>query len=428
MKILLFFYNLVLPLGFIFFVPGLLWKLWRRPGWKKTFGERFGCYSKERTAELQKFRNGIWVHAVSVGESVIALALCRKLREKYPDLPIVISTGTTTGQELVRKQLPEGCKAIFCPMDFLWMVCRTLRLVKPRMLIIFETEIWPNLILQAHKRGIKTALVNARLSDHSAKGYMRFKFFFAPLLAKFDVIAAQSAGDQERFQQVSPKANVVNSGNLKFDQSVPADLQAVDLSEAFGNEEHLVLLGASTHPGEEAVIAASFLELRKKFDNLRLVLIPRHAERGAEVFDMLKKLNIPSVRRSNNEKSGDNALALLADTTGEMLKFMKASDVVIMGKSIAGHDEGHNLIEPALLKKAIVTGHKLRNFRFLMQVLTSKNAIKTVASDDELTPALDELFSNADLRADLGGKAFAAISEHAGATGKTLDALGKIFE
>ena len=421
-------YNLFLPVGVLFFLPGLIWKYRNRPGWKSTFGERFGKYTPERIAELKEFHGAVWIHAVSVGESVVALSAIRAWLKRTTELKVVISTTTTTGQELVRKQLPEGAAAIFCPMDFLWMVCRTLRLVKPRMLIIFETEIWPNLILQAHKRGIKTALVNARLSDHSAKGYMRFKFFFAPLLAKFDVIAAQSAGDQERFQQVSPKANVVNSGNLKFDQSVPADLQAVDLSEAFGNEDHLVLLGASTHPGEEAVIAASFLELRKKFDNLRLVLIPRHAERGAEVFDMLKKLNIPSVRRSNNEKSGDNALALLADTTGEMLKFMKASDVVIMGKSIAGHDEGHNLIEPALLKKAIVTGHKLRNFRFLMQVLTSKNAIKTVASDDELTPALDELFSNADLRADFGGKAFAAISEHAGATGKTLDALGKIFE
>ena len=144
MKILLFFYNLVLPLGFIFFLPGLLWKLWRRPGWKKTFGERFGCFSAERKKELSAYKNGIWVHAVSVGESVIALALVRKLKAAHPEIPVVISTGTTTGQELVRKQLPEGVTAIFCPMDFLWMVCSTLRLLQPRMLVIFETEIWPN--------------------------------------------------------------------------------------------------------------------------------------------------------------------------------------------------------------------------------------------------------------------------------------------
>ena len=426
MKILLFFYNLVLPLGFIFFVPGLLWKLWRRPGWKRTFGERFGCYSKERKAELQKFRNGIWVHAVSVGESVIALALCRKLREKYPEMPIVISTGTTTGQELVRKQLPEGAAAIFCPMDFLWMVRKVLRMLQPEMLVIFETEIWPNLIVQAKKQNCKCALVNARLSDHSAKGYNRFKFFFAPLLSKFDVIAAQSEGDRERFLQVSPGANVVNCGNLKFDQSVPGDLQAVDLAEYFGSGEYMVLLGASTHPGEEAVIAQSYQNLRKEFDDLRLVLIPRHAERGAEIMETLKKLNISVARRSNNERTADAVECLLADTTGEMLKFMKASDVVIMGKSLAGHDEGHNLIEPALLKKPVVTGAVLRNFRFLLRVLTEKNAVKTVAADGELTPALQALFADREYRSALGQAGFEAISEHAGATTKTLCALDSI--
>ena len=427
MKILLFFYNLVLPLGFIFFVPGLLWKLWRRPGWKKTFGERFACYSKERKAELEAYKNGIWIHAVSVGESVIALALCKKLRACYPDLPIVISTGTTTGQELVRKQLPDGASAIFCPMDFLWMVKKVLRMLKPEMLVIFETEIWPNLIVQAAKQGVKTALVNARLSDHSAKGYTRFKFFFAPLLAKFDVIAAQSEGDKERFMLVSPQAKVQNCGNLKFDQSVPADLQAIDLAGYFGEGDYKVILGASTHPGEEAVIAASYKELYAKNDKLRLVLIPRHAERGEEVMQTLAKLEIGAARRSNDSRCGEKILCLLADTTGEMLKFMKSADVVIMGKSIAGHDEGHNLIEPALLKKAIVTGSVLRNFRFLLQVLTSKNAIKTVTADNELTAVLTELLENDDLRNELGNKAFAAISEHSGATDKTLAALDKLF-
>ena len=145
-------------------------------------------------------------------------------------------------------------------------------------------------------------------------------------------------------------------------------------------------------------------------------------------MDVLKKLNIAAQRRSNGEQSGDQPLALLADTTGEMLKFMKASDIVIMGKSIAGHDEGHNLIEPALLKKAIVTGHVLRNFRFLMQVLTGKSAIRTVANDAELTPVLTELLQNDALRNELGIKAYEAIAEHAGATGKTIDALDKLLK
>lgn len=428
MKVLLFFYNLIMPLAFIFFLPGLLWKLWRRPGWKKTFGERFGCYKSQRKEELKSFRNGIWIHAVSVGESVIALALCRKLRSRYPELPIVISTGTTTGQELVRKQLPEGAAAIFCPMDFFWMVRKVLRMLQPQMLVIFETEIWPNLIVQAKKQNVKTALVNARMSDHSAKGYKRFSFFFAPLLEKFDVIATQSEGDRERFLQVSPRANAVNCGNLKFDQSVPDDLQAVDLSEYFScSEDQKILLGASTHPGEEKVIAESFLELHKHNEALRLVLVPRHAERGGEVMDTLESLNIASIRRSNKNSVGSGeVLCLVADTTGEMLKFMKKADIVIMGKSIAGHDEGHNLIEPALLKKPIVTGAVLRNFRYLLQVLVSQNAVATVEKDSDLTGILNELLSNDALCNNLGCKAFDVISQNAGATEKTIDALDSI--
>ncbi len=426
MKLLMLFYNILMPLGFVFFIPGLLWKLWRRPGWKKTFGERFAWYSRARKAELIAYKNGIWIHAVSVGESVIALALCRKLRERHPELPIIISTGTTTGQELVRKQLPPGVTAIFCPMDFWWMTRKVLRMLKPQMLVIFETEIWPNLIVQASGYKVKTALVNARLSDHSARGYKRFRMFFGPLLAKFDVIAAQSAGDQERFLQVSPEANVQNCGNLKFDQSVPQDLQSADLSEYFGSGSWRIILGASTHPGEEALIAESFKALYQENNDLRLVLIPRHAERGAEIMDMLNKKSIPAARRSTSERSADNVLCLTADTTGEMLKFMKAADVVIMGKALAGHDEGHNLIEPALLEKAIVTGAVLRNFRFLLQVLKEKSAVKTVESDALLTPVLQELLADENLRKDLGKKAFDAISEHAGATDNTLEAIEQI--
>jgi 3-deoxy-D-manno-octulosonic-acid transferase len=277
--------------------------------------------------------------------------------------------------------------------------------------------------VQADKMGVKTALVNARLSDHSAKGYMRFKCFFAPLLSKFDVIAAQSAGDQERFQRVSPQSNVVNCGNLKFDQSVPADLAAADLTECFGSGKIKVLLGASTHSGEEALIAKSFQTLFQQDESLRLVLIPRHAERGGEVADMLAKMNIPVFQRSCGVKHGSGeTLCLLADTTGEMLKFMQTADVVIMGKSLAGHDERHNLIEPALLGKPVVTGNVLRNFRYILKVLSENNAV-FCCGDAELPDVLAPLISSAELREIQGKKALSAISCHRGAIDRAIDAL-----
>lgn len=423
MRLMMLLYNLFMPVGFLFFIPGLLWKLWRRPGWKKTFGERFGHFSAARRQELAAYRGGIWVHAVSVGESVIALALVKKLLAENPGLKVVLSTGTTTGQDLVRKQLPEGAAAIFCPLDFRWMVRRTLKLLQPKLLVILETEIWPNLVLEAHRSGAHTALVNARMSDRSARGYRRFRCFFAPLLAQFDMIAAQSDADAERFRSVSPQAMVRSCGNLKFDQSVPADLTAPDWSEYFGAAAGPVLLGASTHPGEEELLARTFLELKKSLPSLRLVLVPRHAERGGEVMETLRRLGIATLRRSSGERPVAPVDCLLADTTGEMLKWMAGADVVVMGKSLAGHDEGHNLIEPALLKKAIVTGGRLRNFRFLLQILKEHGAVATVDDDAELRPVLARLLADEAARRSLGEAAFAAVSVHAGATRKTLEAL-----
>ena len=420
-------YRVLMPMGCLFFLPGLLWKLWRRPGWKKTFGERFGHFSRARRKELEAFRGCVWVHAVSVGESVIALALVRRFLAAHPDKKVVISTGTTTGQELVRKQLPEGTVAIFCPMDFSGMVRRTLRLLRPSLLVILETEIWPNLILGAKRSGARVALVNARMSDHSARGYRRFRFFFAGLLKQFDLIAAQSDADSERFLSVSPEAAVKSCGNLKFDQSVPEKLAAPDWTEFFGQGEHLILLGASTHPGEEELLAKNFLRLRERFPALRLVLVPRHAERGGEILEMLRRLGIGTLRKSSGERCGEQVDCLLADTTGEMLKWMAGADVVVMGKSLAGHDEGHNLIEPALLKKAIVTGKLLRNFRFLLKILTEAEAVATVPDDAALEGTLAGLLADEDRRKQLGEAAFAAISVHAGATRKTLEALEKLL-
>ena len=420
-------YRILMPVGFLFFLPGLLWKLWRRPGWKKTFGERFGIFSRARREELADFRGCVWVHAVSVGESVIALALVRKFLAGHPECKVVISTGTTTGQELVRKQLPENAAAIFCPMDFPCMVNRAMRLLQPSLLVILETEIWPNLILGAKRSGARTALVNARMSDHSARGYRRFRFFFAPLLKQFDLIAAQSEADAERFLSVSPEAAVKSCGNLKFDQSVPENLAAPDWAEFFDSASPLILLGASTHPGEEELLAKTYLRLRERFPELRLVLVPRHAERGGEIMETLKRLGVGVIRKSSGERSGGRVDCLLADTTGEMLKWMAGADVVTMGKSLAGHDEGHNLIEPALLKKAIVTGKVLRNFRFLLKVLTEADAVATVPDDAALEGVLAELLADETRRKKLGEAAFAAISVHAGATRKTLEALEKIL-
>jgi len=426
MRVLLFFYNLFFPVGLLFFLPGLIVKYRNRPGWKSTFGERFGRFTPERVKELAAFHGAVWVHAVSVGEAVVALSSVRAWLRRDPELKIVISTTTTTGQELVRKQLPERCAAIFCPIDFFPWVRRAFDVIRPSELVIFETELWPELIAEARRRGIPAALVNARMSDHSARGYRRFRLFFAPLLRMLDLVAAQSEADLARYLSVAPGVNAVNTGNLKFDQQVPADLAALDTGRWFGARPEVLIAAASTHPGEEALIAKTFRGLLAAHPGARLVIVPRHAERGAEVAEILSGEGLSYCRKSLGEPPAHPVQVLLADTTGEMLSVMKASDIVIMGKSLAGQDEGHNLIEPALLDKPIVTGAVLKNFRFVQQVLRGAGALTEVRADGELAGALDALLRDGSRRRELGEKGGAAIRRNAGAVDRTLDLLSEL--
>lgn len=423
-----FFYNLIFPLAFIFFVPGMIIKLIRRPGYKRTFMERFAIFSSERKKALREMKGAIWVHAVSVGETVIAAAMIEKWQQEKPERKFVLSTTTTTGQELARKKTNENVQVIYCPIDFIFFVRKAIRLIQPSMLVIFETEIWPNLIVEAKRFGAKVALVNARMSDKSSRGYYRWRHFFSPLLSKFDLIGVQTQQDLERFSSVAPKANIKVMHNMKFDQQVPAGFKSVDLDAYFGNSKHQILLAASTHPGEENLIAKVYSEIKNSFPDLRLVVVPRHAERGNEIVKILNDLKLSFRRRSEDDGSAKNDVdVLLADTTGEMLGLMQSADVVIMGKSLAGQDEGHNIIEPAILGKAIVTGNVLKNFRFILNVFKDNNALITIDCDEQLADVLKELFSDARRREELGSKAQQVIEAQRGATINTIRSLEVIL-
>ena len=420
---MIFIYNLLLPFAFLFFVPGLILKYRNRGGWKSTFGERFARFSPERIEELSAYKGAIWIHSVSVGETVIALGFVKRYLERFPEQKFVISTTTTTGQELARNRCPQNTAVIFCPIDFKWMVRRTLNIISPSQLVIFETELWPNLLHETAKRGIPVALVNGRMSDHSSKGYRRARLFFAPVLRNFSLISVQTQADKERYLAVAPDANVVVTGNMKFDQAPPEKIDDPGLAGYFGNGEYTVLLGASTHPGEELVISRVYKNLKADFPQLKLVLVPRHAERGADVAEDIEKNGLSYVRRSQFAKAEVPVDVLIADTTGEMFKFINASDIVIMGKSLAGHDEGHNLIEPALLDKPVVSGAVLRNFRFIQQVLQEADALVSVSSEEELTDGLRKLVSDPQLRCEIGKRGGDAIRQHRGAMDRTADLL-----
>ncbi len=414
-------YNIIFPILFLLFLPGMIIKLINRPGYKKSYWERFAIFAKSKKEKLRNLTEPIWIHSVSVGETMIAIALIEKWKEEGCEKNIVLSTTTTTGQQLARDKNLDGVTIIYCPIDFILFVRKTIKLINPSVLIIFETEIWPNLINETYKLNKKIFLVNARMSDNSVKGYRKFKKFFKPLLKKIDTICVQTEHDKERFLSIEDSLNIIVAGNMKFDQEVPINLKEICFNNLF-QPNSIFILAASTHPNEEELIAKTYLKLKQKYDNLKLIICPRHAERGDEIEDMLQNLDILYHRRTGND--GEKFIdCLLADTTGEMLSFINQSDIVIMGKSLAGHDEGHNLIEPALLAKPIITGSVLRNFRVVLNILKEEDALMLIDDDSKLENSLDSLISDAETREILGQKAKQALAQHKGATMKIIDLI-----
>ncbi len=426
--LILFLYNILFPVVFLFFLPGLIYKLVKRGGSKDTFWERFAVYSSIKIKEVKKYRNkSIWVHAVSVGETQIAVDFIRRWKELYPESLFILSTTTTTGQELARNRAPKNTIIIFCPIDYFLFVLKVLRLIKPSVIVIFETEIWPNLITMSSLMGIKTVQVNARISDHSFKGYKRFRVIISKFLSQLTLSCAQTEMDECRLKQISSKLNVKVTGNMKFDQSIPDKIPDVCLENVFQNyKESVIILAASTHKGEEKFIIEQYLKLKLIHPKLKLIIIPRHAERAPEIISILGELNISYFRKSTNDGVGNDYDCLLADTTGEMLAFMKVSDIVIMGKSFASNTGGHNIIEPALLSKPIITGKELTNFRQILGIMKNDNAIWSV-EDGEVFEKLKILIDSPELRKQLGTAGYESVSKFKGSTDKTIEIIQKLL-
>ena len=423
---LIFLYNLLLPFVFLFFLPTLLLKLVKRDGYKDTYLERFGFFPESVKKRLEGLSCSVWVHAVSVGETKIALRFIKLWKECNPELDFVLSTTTTTGQALARKGAPKDVAVIFCPIDFSWAVKKVLKMVRPRILVLFETEIWPNLIYESRKSGAKVVQVNTRISDHSFVWYRRFRCFMGLLLSKISLSCAQTQLDAERLKTICPTLNVELTGTMKFDQKLPEEFLELKLDEVFGRDKRRILLAASTHPEEERLITEVFKELEPEFSDLRLVLIPRHAERGSDVADILKELGVAFHQRTSRKKPSGKVKCLLADTTGEMISFISEAEIVIVGKSFAGNDKGQNIIEPALFGKPIIVGPQLKNFRQVLDDMLKKDAIISV-HDEELKDAVRDLLKDPEKGKKLGTTAKAVVTEYAGATQRTIDIVKKFL-
>ncbi len=416
-----FIYNLLWPLGLLFFLPGYFTKMLRRGGYREKFGQRLGIYDRRLRARLSKQRS-TWLHAVSVGEVNIALKLANALRTHEPDLHCALTTTTTTGFALARKNAPLWIEVMYTPLDYWPIMRRAFSFIRPVRIVLVEAEIWPNLAAEAHARRIPLALVNARLSARSERRYRQFRFFIAPTFRLLDLVCVPEKEDAKRWAALGVSQDRIRlTGSIKYD---PAGLdQVAEIQETAHpvslnhlEPESPVLFGGSTHRGEEEVLANIFLRLRQQFPSLRLFIAPRHVERLREIRAQLDALRLQVTLASEALAHREfNADCLLLDTTGELQRWYGIATVVFIGKSITAHG-GQNPVEPILAGKPVVFGPHMENFATLAKALVSKKGAIQVRDIDSLELAIAELLRDSDARQRLVQSAHEVLSEHQGAT------------
>lgn len=326
----------------------------------------------------------VWLHGASVGESRVLLELGRRLIEQRPGVMLVFTSQTLTSARLMGKDIPESAIHAMAPVDTPMAARRFMQHWRPDLCIFAEGEIWPNLILEAGKSGARRALVNARMTEESAKGWARFSGMFRALTGRFDVILAADEDTGRRLHALLGR-HVRVPGNLKSAQS-PPDANPVDLSRlstGFINGRRC-FVAASTHPGEEEM----FLDATDRFTGAALVIVPRHPERGEEIANLLKARRLPFARRSKGDVASTRDRVLLADTMGEMGLWLRLADVVYLGGGNAPDVGGHNPLEPVRLRKPVLTGPDVFNFASMMADLTARGLVRTVMDSGDLAAGL----------------------------------------
>ena len=422
-------YSLLFSLGVILTAPYYLWRLRGKiisgAGWKERFG-----HLPETFRQAQ--RSAIWVHAVSVGETLAVAGLVRALRQRYPERKIFLSHVTPAGREAGEKRLPEVAGRFFLPLDWTFAVRRALNHIRPSLLLIVETELWPNLTRAAQASGARVVLVNARLSDRSYPRYRRVRAFMRRVLENVDRVFAQSPRDVERFLGLGANPErVLAAGNLKFDASPPetGDLAKLLIGALRIAPRGPVFVAASTMPDEEQLLLPAWREVRRRAPQALMILAPRHPARFETVSQLLARSQLPFVRRTElamDQGRMASQLAapevLLLDSVGELAGIFGVADVVFMGGSLVPTG-GHNLLEPAFWSKPIVFGPHMENFRDVAELFLQAGAAIQIRAPDELARSVVELVENPGRGHQLGDAARRVIDQESGATARVLDHL-----
>ena len=386
------------------------------------WSERFGLNSA-----LDQ-RGGIWVHAASVGEFNAASPLIRALLKTYPEIPLTVTTLTPTGSERVKRDLGDKVAHSYIPIDLPGSVSRFLKRLQPRMIIVMETEIWPNLYLQAQRLNIPLLMANARLSKRSVERFQRFPGFVGEVLQTVAWVGAQSDADAERLASCGTKLQRIDmTGNLKFDLSVPASLeeQAVALRLRWG-QERSVLVAGSTHEADENVVIPAFVELLKSVPDALLILVPRYPERFTRATQLAKAAGLRTELRSEGEVCSTQAQCFVIDSIGELMNYYACADVAFVGGSF-GEQGGHNALEPAALGKPVLLGPNMENAKEIAEQLLQCNAAQRVTNQQDFRQEAEKILSDGILRDSMGQAGRGLVEKNKGALDLTLSAIKKLL-
>jgi 3-deoxy-D-manno-octulosonic-acid transferase len=425
-------YNLLFTVGFALTWPYFTYLIWRRQPFWERLGERLGHYPDAIKDWLKKSERPVWIHAVSVGEVLLARVLVRELRRHRPNLRVFLTVGTPTGRRVAEPLLDDKTCVVYVPTDFYYSMMRAFRRVNPKALILVENEIWPNMLWRAKKMGIPVCLVNSRLSRRNRRLFRVARTFVRPVLQAFDWIGVQSEEDLGRFAIAGfPEDRLHLMGSMKYDV---ADLASDNPGKgreirklAGWDRGQVVLLGGSTHPGEEKALAELLRELKPKHPNLRLMLVPRHVERKSEILSELAGSGLKVELRSKlEEETGGDPDILLVDSTGELRDLYPACELVFIGKTLTGKG-GQNFLEAARHGRAIVAGPHMDNFQSLRREFLADKAIVVSADVRELGGQLDRLLASPAEREELGRRARSCFREHLGAGARHVEAMLKFL-
>ena len=411
-------------------LPLVAIRLWLRsrkaPAYAKRIGERFSIGLPAMAP------GGIWVHAVSVGESIAAAPMIRALLERYPQLPITVTCMTPTGSERIQALFANQPRIQHCylPYDLPCAAARFLDRVQPKLAVIMETELWPNHIHQCAKRAIPVALANARLSERAAKGYGRFRQLTQPMLAEMSLFAVQTNAEAERFRALGARAETVEvTGSIKFDLSIDPTLlqRASDLREQWQASQRPVWIAASTHEGEDEVVLAAHRQLLASHPDALLILVPRHPERFNSVFELCQQQGFNTVRRSSGAPVNADTAVLLGDTMGELLFLYALADSAFVGGSLVPNG-GHNLLEPAALAKPVLSGPHLFNFLEIAALMRNAKALQEVEDAHGLAVAVQRLFELPRDAQQMAEAGLTVMRANQGALQRLLDGLGRLLD